>query len=54
VAELVSLVLTLGPLRFDACLQWGCDDDEAAPMPMAPPELIDVPEIDDDGLGFRA
>jgi hypothetical protein len=56
-AELLSLTLAVGPLRFDACLNWGSDCAEAQPMLMAPPEAIDMPELDDDdladGLGFR-
>lgn len=57
-AELLSLTLAIGPLRFDACLNWGSDCTEAQPMLMTPPEPIDVPELLDaddlaDGLGFR-
>ena len=57
-AELLSLALVIGPIRFDACLNWGSDCAELQPMLIAPPETIDVPELVDDddlaeGLGFR-
>lgn len=58
-AELVSLALAVGPLRLDLCLGWGADCQEAPPMIIAPPGVIDVPqELDDDDLaddrlGFR-
>jgi hypothetical protein len=56
-AELLSLALVIGPLRVNACLNWGADCDEAHPMLLSPPDPIDVPELDDDDLaeclGFR-
>jgi hypothetical protein len=59
-ADLLSIALAIGQLRFDACLNLGADCDEAHPMLIAPPAPIEVPELladDDDlaeGLEFRS
>lgn len=59
-AELLSLSLAIGPLQIHGVVRWGSEPDEAQPMLIAPPGLIDVPEeveddddLADDRLGFR-
>lgn len=52
--ELASLHLCVWRLNLAVSANWGGDDDEATPQLIGPPDLIDSPELDDDGLGFRA
>jgi hypothetical protein len=52
-AELASLHLCVWRLNLAVSLNWGSVDSEAPPV-IGPPDLIDSPELDDDGLGFRA
>lgn len=58
-AELLSLTLVIGPLQIQGAVNWGSDPDEAQPMLLPTPGVIDVPqELDDDDLaddrlGFR-
>lgn len=53
--ELASLHLSLGRLNMACSISWGSDDAPEQPV-IGPPDLVDVPDLDDDlgdRLGFR-
>ena len=56
-AEWASLHLCIGRLNLSAAISWGSDDDAPEQPVIGPPDLVDVPDLDDDlgdRLGFHS